>query len=378
MNVLSLFDGLSCGQIALNRAGIKYDKYFASEVDKYAIKVTMNNYPNTVQLGDIRNIKASDLPTIDLLLGGSPCTQFSMSGTRVGMVTEDNVEVTSLEKYLELKQQGFVFKGQSYLFWEYVRLLKELKPKYFLLENVKMHKKWSTIITNSLGVDFIKINSSLVSAQNRDRLYWTNIPNVTQPEDKHIYLKDIIEHGEVDRFKSYCIDANYFKGGNVHQYFEKSRRQLVFDRCIQVGHVGDKSRQGTCIYATNGKSVTISATGGNLGSKTGLYTIAPRGRHIVDGKGYDTVQRLETSYSEKSSCLTTVQKDSLLLDLQNYIVRKLTPLECERLQTVPEGYTKGVSNSQRYKGLGNGWTVDVITHIFKGLKDNMLSASTEK
>jgi DNA (cytosine-5)-methyltransferase 3A len=154
MNVLSLFDGLSCGQIALNRVGIKYDKYYSSEIDKHAIKVTQHNYPNTIQLGDVTKIKGSDLPKIDLLFGGSPCQSFSSAGTRTG------------------------FDGKSGLFWEYVRVLDEVKPTYFLLENVVMKKEWEKIITDVLGVEPIKINSSLVSAQNRVRLYWTNIPNV--------------------------------------------------------------------------------------------------------------------------------------------------------------------------------------------------------
>ena len=168
--VLSLFDGMSCGQIALNKAGIRYRDYFASEIDEPAIKVTQHNYPNTIQIGDITKVKGSDLPKIDLLIGGSPCQSFSNAG------------------------KGEGFNGKSGLFWEYVRVLNEVKPKYFLLENVKMKKEWKDIISKELGVEPIEINSSLLSAQNRPRLYWTNIPNLEIPKDKNILFEDIINH----------------------------------------------------------------------------------------------------------------------------------------------------------------------------------------
>jgi site-specific DNA-cytosine methylase len=273
MNVLSLFDGMSCGRIALERAGIKVDKYFAAEIDKYAIQIANKNYPDTIHLGDVQEViypESFDGHKIDLVIGGSPCQGFSFAGQRLNF--DD---------------------PRSKLFFEYARLVKECNPKYFLLENVRMKQECQDVISDILGVYPIPINSSLVSAQSRKRLYWTNIPRVSQPDDKAIVLKDILENGIVDRDKSHCIDANYFKGGNLKQYFEKHRRQLVF------------SEDGLC--------------------------------HIG------------TADDEKRW-------------------RKLTPLECERLQTVPDGYTVGVSNSQRYKMLGNGWTVDVISHIFKNME----------
>ena len=273
MNVLSLFDGMSCGRIALERAGIKVDKYFASEIDKYAIQIANKNYPDTIHLGDVQEViypESFDGHKIDLVIGGSPCQGFSFAGQRLNF--DD---------------------PRSKLFFEYARLVKECNPKYFLIENVRMKQECQDVISDILGVYPIPINSSLVSAQSRKRLYWTNIPRVSQPDDKAIVLKDILENGIVDRDKSHCIDANYFKGGNLKQYFEKHRRQLVF------------SEDGLC--------------------------------HIG------------TADDEKRW-------------------RKLTPLECERLQTVPDGYTVGVSNSQRYKMLGNGWTVDVISHIFKNME----------
>ena len=306
MNVLSLFDGMSCGQIALNHAGIKYENYFASEIDKYAIKVTMANYPDTIQLGSVTDVKAENLPKIDLLIGGSPCQGFSSAG----------------------KQLNFD-DPRSKLFFEYVRLLKECKPKYFLLENVKMKKEYQDVITAHLGVEPIEINSSLVSAQNRKRLYWTNIPGITQPEDKGILLKDIVEHGCVDGEKSYCLDACYYKGGNLKQYFEKHRRQLVFYQNIK-----DENSQSLRRYLKSTKAL-----------------------------------------NEKANCMTaTMYKGMASNGVTNIIVdykyRMLTPVECERLQTVPENYTNHVSNTQRYKMLGNGWTVDVIVHILRGTKED--------
>lgn len=295
MNVLSLFDGMSCGQIALNKLNIKYDNYYASEIDNHAIKVTQYNYPNTIQIGDITKIKSEGLPKIDLLIGGSPCQGFSFSG----------------------KQLNFN-DPRSALFFEYVRLLKELKPKYFLLENVKMKKEYQNIISDALGVQPIEINSSLVSAQNRIRLYWTNIPNVTQPEDKCIYLKDVIQDGLVERDKSYCMDANYFKNGNLKSYLEKHRRQLVFFNYSSSGR-GNGRVESRFYEAT--KAHTLTKTGYTNRAFTGVY--------------------------------------------EDFQIRKLYPIECERLQTVPDLYTEvpDVSNSQRYKMLGNGWTVDVIAHI---------------
>ena len=211
MNVLSLFDGLSGAQIALNRLGIKVDKYFAAEIDKYAIEVAKKNYPDTIQLGSVTDIKGTDLPEIDLLIGGSPCQGFSFAGEQLNF--ED---------------------PRSALFFEYVRLLKEVKPKYFLLENVKMAKKSEAVITELLGVEPIMIDSSLLSGQGRKRLYWSNIPNITQPEDAGILLKDIVENGVVDRDKSYCLDASYYKGSqNGLLYYKKSRRQIVITSDIE-------------------------------------------------------------------------------------------------------------------------------------------------
>ena len=274
--MLSLFDGMSCGRIALDQLGIPVTKYYASEIDKWAMKVSAANYPDIIQLGDVRDVNPGDLPTIDLLIGGSPCQGFSFAGHQLNF--DDH---------------------RSKLFFEYVRLLKALKPKYFMLENVRMKKESMDVITNMLGVEPIAINSNLVSAQNRYRLYWTNIPIHGQPKDRGIVLKDIIESGFVDRDKSHCIDAHYYKGGRMNalrSYLEKNKRQLVF------------SKEGLC--------------------------------RVGDA------------------------------DIDAVTWRKLTPLECERLQTVPDNYTNHVSNTQRYRMLGNGWTIEVIKHIFQGMQES--------
>lgn len=310
MNILSTFDGMSCGQIAAERAGLIVDNYYASEINKPAMSITMRNYPKTIQLGSVVDVKGVNLPRINLLLGGSPCQGFSFAG----------------------KQLNFD-DPRSKLLFEFARLKYELQPDYFLLENVKMKKEYQDTITQLMGVEPIEICSSLVSAQNRKRLYWTNIPNVTQPEDRGIYLKDILENGVVDKDKSYCIDANYMKGGDLNQYLNKSRRQIVFTerRTAEAKEIRRK-------YAKLGRDF----------SPRRAKELVPR----EDGK---------------SNCLTTtLTKEHILLD-ESLNFRKLTPLEYERLQTVPDNYTSGVSNSQRYKMLGNGWTVDVIVHILKNI-----------
>ena len=277
-NVLSLFDGMSCGQIALNKLGIKYDNYYASEIDEPAMSVTQFNYPNTIQMGSITELQSSQLPKIDLLFGGSPCQSFSNAGNGTG------------------------FDGKSGLFYDFVRLLKECKPTYFLLENVKMKKEWQDIISEELGVQPIKINSNLVSAQNRERLYWTNIPVVGLPDDKKIYIEDILD----SQFDS--------------KYWLKERNTELLSKKVSIEGAPDIC----CIDVYNKKF----------------------------------------KKDRKSPTLTLPHHNSLRL-LQDGKFRKLTPNECERLQTVPVDYTNtGIADIHRYSMLGNGWTVDVIAFIF--------------
>ena len=296
MNVLSLFDGMSCGQQALERAGIKVDNYFASEIDKYAIQIAEKNYPNTKHLGDVTQISkfwtTHKFPKIDLLIGGSPCQSFSYAGNQLAF--DD---------------------PRGKLFFEYVKIKDLLKPKYFLLENVRMKQEYVDIISEYLGVEPIEINSALVSAQNRKRLYWTNIPNVTQPADKKILLKDVLECGCVDRDKSYCLDANYFKGGNLKLYFEKYRRQLVFDRCLQVGEADIKGYDSIKrVYSKEGKAPSLTTMQGGHREPKVYCGGAIVGRRL-DDKGIrkdlqselPMVQCLEVNDKEKSRSLSTVQ-----------------------------------------------------------------------
>lgn len=264
---------MSCGQIALNRVGLEINNYFASEIDKYAIKVTQKNFPKTIQLGDVRKINVNELPKIDLLIGGSPCQGFSFAGKQLNFEDE-----------------------RSKLFFEYIRILRDIQkinPEVkFLLENVKMKKLYQDIISEFLKVKPIEINSNLVSAQNRKRLYWTSIENIQQPEDKNIKLKDILELDNI--------------GILIDEYIQKKQDQKRW------------------------------------------------------GNHFGTID------TEKSNTLLAIGKfDTILLtDLKRY----LTPIECERLQTLPDNYTDSISENQRYKMIGNGWTVDVIAHIFKNLK----------
>ena len=281
INVLSLFDGMSCGQIALNRVGIKYDNYYSSEIDKYSIQVTQHNYPDTIQLGDITKLDGKQLPKIDLLIGGSPCQSFSNAGNGKG------------------------FEGKSGLFWEYVRIFNEVESTYFLLENVKMKQEWRDIITKELGVEPIKINSNLVSAQNRERLYWTNIPFITQPIDKKIYIEDIVDLEFDEKY--------WLKQKNVDLLLKK----------VDISN----SPNIACIDVYNKK----------------------------------------VKLDRKCPTLTLPHHNSIRL-IHNGRIRKLTPNECEKLQTVPLNYTNcDISDIHRYSMLGNGWTVDVIAQIFENL-----------
>ena len=384
MNVLSCFDGCSGGQLALQKANIKVDNYYASEIDKYAIKVTQANFPNTIQVGDITNYLANpmylqvrDVPKIDLLMGGSPCQGFSFAGKNLNFTDP-----------------------RSKLFFEFIRLKNGLNPKYFLLENVKMKKESMDIITKYMGVEPIEINSSLLSAQNRKRLYWTNIPFDADIKDKGLVLKDILEPEENIEPK-YLAGNNLiinYRGGNQLNPTYKSQANTIHDtskkspcvcagthgyaigyveRCLQVGAADLKGYDIIKrVYSVEGKSPALTTMQGGhrepkimRGGSIINRKINPKtGKRDDYNPNIKAKARIEVRADDKSGCLTTVQKDNVVVNGEQRYWRKLTPLECERLQTIPDNYTNHVSNSQRYKMIGNGWTVDVIAQILKGIQ----------
>lgn len=344
---------MSCGQQALERAGLPVTEYYASEIDKHAIAVTMHNYQNTIQLGSVVNMDGYALPPIDLLIGGSPCQSFSFAGKRKGMSTKCETEILTLEHYLQLKKEGFEFEGQSYLFWEYMRLLHEVKPKYFLLENVEMGEKWERVLSKAIGVNGVHINSALVSAQNRKRIYWTNIGHVPgglfgnlvctikQPKDKGIMLKDILEK-EVDQ--KYYLSEKMIAG-----MFKQNEKNASKGNGFHF-KPKEENEKGNAITNPAKMRVDDNYIVHNTMPRSGDPTKGGTG-HLsrTDGKTY---------------CLDTGSTNAVeIVDKQSRI-RRLTPTECERLQTVKDGYTSIASDSQRYKMLGNGWTVDVIAYIF--------------
>ena len=366
MNVLSLFDGQSCGQIALKELGIIPDKYYASEIDKFAIQQTQHNFPNTIQLGSVVDVDVTKLEPIQLLLGGSPCQSFSFAGKRNGMSTTENEEIYTLDRYLQLKSEGFQFEGQSYLFWEYMRILTDIR-KYnpdvkFLLENVEMGDKWERVLSEAIGVFGVHINSALVSAQNRKRIYWTNIrvkevglfgelhSDIPQPKDEGILLKDILEEE---------VDEKYYLSEKMISYFENNTKKMK----------------------EKGNGFSFKPTYGN---KKGNAVTTKCGSRMDDDficvamRGRENGQNFEPNFSGKTNCITSVQKGNLVLlgnlsggkwdkthesnrrvysengkmqtiqtmhgcnqhpkTMQYDRIRRLTPTECARLQTIPEWY----------------------------------------
>lgn len=321
MNVLSLFDGISCARVALDRAKIEVNAYMSAEIEKNAIKISDKNYPDIIRVGSVVGLEVEG--QVDLLIGGSPCQDLSIA-------KKDR-------KGLEGNRSG--------LFWEYVRVKKECNPKYFILENVaSMPKADRDIITREMGVEPVMFNASLVSAQSRKRLFWTNIP-FTLPEDRDILLKDILQSEVAETFYmnkkmtsngkttgkvGYVGEGEqYGQGGQAHRVYSTEGKTPTMSSgpaLIKVGHIGTSSSQGNRVYDPEGKSVTLSANGGGCGAKTGLYKV---GREII---------------------------------------RKLTPIECERLQGLPDNYTEGIATTNRYKCLGNAFNVDVVTHILSHLK----------
>ena len=359
IRVLSLFDGLSASYIALERAGYTVDSYISSEIDRYCIQVSENNYPDIKRVGDITDWKSWDVDysKIDLVIGGFPCQSWSVSGKGLG----------------DKDPRGM-------LFWTMLDVMKTVmkaNPKaHYLMENVKMKREFEQYITHHTekalpNVNKYLINASKFSAQNRQRNYWTNIEaDISQIKDKGIVLKDILEiDGYVDRDKSHCLDANYFKGGNLKSYFEKHRRQLVFSD-NGLCHVGDadiKANQSTKrVYHPDGKAPTLTTMGGGH-REPKILCGALRGRYKANGK---TEQQLELRKDSKTNSLTTVQKDNLVIEEEQLTYRKLTTKECSRLQTIPDSYCfDGISNTQKYKMLGNSFCVSVVAWLFENLKN---------
>lgn len=388
LKVLSLFDGISCGKVALERAGISVAKYYASEIDAPALAVSKARHSDIIQLGDVKNWRNwdIDLGSIDLLIGGSPCQGFSIAG----------------------KQLNFADQ-RSKLFFEYLGILNAIRAKnpnvLFLLENVKMKDEYRRAISNCIGADPIEIDSALLSAQRRKRLYWTNIEGVTQPKDKGIMLKDIVhENADLDvaMSKSWCkwfterakyliekqyvtvspekaamMTARQFISWNGNFILECLEKYIVpFDKTLKIlekeverGKVGyfNKDSQGNRVYYILDKAVTLCGEAGGGAAKMGQYLfgcITPdRVEKRQNGQRFNDGNKFYT--------LTAQDKHGILVE--GYI-RRLTPIECERLQTLPDNYTlaelndKPLSDNQRYKMLGNGWTVDVIAHILSFIK----------
>lgn len=435
MKVLSLFEGLGCARIALAELGITPEVYYASEIDKFAIAQSKLNFPDTVHLGSVVDVCPEMLDDIDLLVGGSPCQSFSFAGKRVGMKTKENEEIHTLERYLELKANGFEFEGYSYLFWEYMRILTEIRQYnpsvLFMLENVEMGKKWEKVLTDAIGVPGIHINSALVSAQNRKRIYWTNIPNVGQPADRGILLRDILEES---------VDEKYYIRTDKHLDFvtndwrlKKKYTQIDGDKRLPetakqlTNWCGDYVSEALRPFGTSqdqklspvdGKSQTMSVGHFNQpkiaderlvvpeATKKGFIEVEQGG--CFDAENPNSKTRRGRLPEDKSNCLMAKETDFMRYEgleglnkrqLENYVphdgktntflstswkgsqanemtnlsdvktarIRRLTPTECARLQTVPSWYKWGCSDTQQYKMLGNGWTVEVIKHIFKNI-----------
>ena len=428
--VCSLFDGMSGTQMALKNLGIKVDTYYASEIDKPAIQITRKNFPDTIHLGDVRDVKGEDfIKDIDLVVAGSPCQGFSFAG----------------------KQLAFD-DPRSALFFEFIRILREVKPKYFLLENVRMKKEFQDVISEQISsvypeytsgglfsIEPILINSALVSAQNRNRLYWTNIPGIEQPEDLGIVLRDVLETCSTKSKLTYNTPKQFVSEEAIEKYVQDKNAEVndtynkrtvkgdksttirpnnntanvwVNEKAIrenkptyntpkQVGVAADLKGYDIIkrVYSENGKSPTLTTMGGGhrepkvavKGGAIRARSKDSKGKH-VGWKETKPKQVLEIRKDDKSNSLTSATKDSVAVSkirnksktvrsggrlsydrhewdsVDELHWRKLTPLECERLQTFPDNYSEGVSNTQRYKMLGNGFTVSVIEHILKNME----------
>ena len=393
MKILSLFDWISCGRLALERAGIQVDKYFASEVDKYAIQIAKKNYPDTIHIGSVTDVSYWYPP----LNGGQPLWS-NYPWKLLWWNTEEQVNIDMIIWWSPCQDLSIAkkdWKGlqweKSSLFFEYVRLLKEVKPKYFLLENVaSMKKADKEEITRILWVEPVMINSTLVSAQNRKRLYWFwelqsdgsyKRIDVEQPEDKGILLKDILEESVDEKYtmnntrtqfilnrpKNYFCPIDPDKANTLRTNYWNASANEAYVSTIRVWQF-NSGGQWDRVYSPEWKSVSLSANGGGRGAKTWLYKVwqpqpFPRNYNEL---WLPRTEVLEFRDDDKSNSIITNPMKNILQDV--WCIRKLTPIECERLQTLPDNWTEWISNTQRYKAIWNGWTVDVIKHIFKQIK----------
>ena len=372
MIVLSLFDGMSCGQIALRDMGISIDKYYASEIDDFAIRQTKLNFPNTIQLGDVRLLNASKLGHIDLLIGGSPCQSFSFAGRRIGMATTSHELITSLPRYMQLKAQGFEFAGESYLFWEFVRIWQDVRiinpSVIFILENVEMGKRWESIIDRAIGIRGIHINSSLVSAQERKRIYWSNLRTmrtdlfghpctaIPLPKNRGILLRHILDTDVPKRF--------YLKN-EVSSTLLQHILSSVHDSEEQDAQIGKMSHEDRHNHRPLGRrhirqlNPCTESNNRQPYQQNRVYDTEGKAPALMVGVGGRTIK-------------------ILVHDSDGYRIRRLTPTECARLQTIPDWYRWNISAMQQYRLLGNGWTIEIIKHLFSFLPNHLIHDAAEK
>ena len=363
---------MSCGQIALRDMGISIDRYYASEIDEFAIRQTQLNFPNTIQLGDVRLLDASKLGHIDLLIGGSPCQSFSFAGRRIGMATTSHELVTSLSRYLQLKNQGFEFAGESYLFWEFVRIWQEVRTinpsVIFLLENVEMGRRWESIIDRAMGIRGIHINSSSLSAQERKRIYWSNLRTmrtdlfdhpctaIPQPKNRGILLRHILDTNVPKRFylknKSAGILLQHILGSKpISEEHDAQITKMPLDDRHNHRPLGRRHvRQlNPCTESNNRQPY----------QQNRVYDTEGKAPALMVGVGGRTIK-------------------ILVHDSDGFRIRRLTPTECARLQTIPDWYRWNVSTMQQYRLLGNGWTIEIIKHLFSFLPCHLIHDAAEK
>lgn len=363
---------MSCGQIALLDMGIDIDKYYASEIDEFAIRQTQLNFPNTIQLGDVRLLNASRLGHIDLLIGGSPCQSFSFAGRRIGMATTSHELVTTLPRYMQLKKQGFEFAGESYLFWEFVRIWQDVRTinpsVIFLLENVEMGRRWESVIDRAMGIRGIHMNSSLVSAQERKRIYWSNLRTmrtdlfglpctaIPQHKNRGILLRHILDTNVPKRFYlkdeaagillQHILDSEPKSEGHHAQITKMTHDDRHNHRLLGHRHVRKLNR---CTESNNRQPY----------QQNRVYDTEGKAPALMVGVGGRTIKILERTE-------------------ERFRIRRLTPSECARLQTIPDWYRWDVSAMQQYRLLGNGWTIEIIKHLFSFLPGHLIHDAAEK